>query len=216
MLGASGAVGGEVVRALLASNRLVRLTLLVRRKIKLPDRPEISQQVVDVMNPDSYRALLAGHHIAICTLGMGQPSKFSKSEFVRVDRDSVLAFAQGCRTAGVSHFQLLGSVGANARSSSLYLRTKGELVNGLIALGFERLSLFQPSMILTPTNRYGISQAIVLAVWPTLNPLLSGAFRKYRGVKVEALGTAMANNLRTTKSGVEVLQWDQFVALQTR
>lgn len=224
MLGASGAVGSQVIKSLASSNRLVRLTLLVRRPLKLPDRPEIAQHVVDVMNPNSYQTYLAGHHIAICTLGIGQPSKASKAEFVRVDRDSVLLFARACKQAQVDHFELLSAVGSNSKSGSFYLRTKGQLEDALKALGFDRLSLFQPSMILTPTNRYGVSQAIVLAVWPHLNPLLGGSLRKYRGIAVDALGTAMANNLRSrlgqddikhSNAGVEVLQWDQFVALQT-
>jgi hypothetical protein len=68
-------------------------------------------------------------------------------------------------------------------------------------------------MILTPTNRYGISQAMILMLWPTLNPLLPGSSRKYRGIRVETLGAAMANNLLTSGPSVEILQWDQFIEL---
>jgi len=78
------------------------------------------------------------------------------------------------------------------KSNSFYLRTKGELVEALKALNFDRLSIFQPSMILTPTNRYGIAQAITLKVWPFLKPLLMGSLRKYRGIPVNVLGQAMA------------------------
>jgi len=63
---------------------------------------------------------------------------------------------------------LLSSVGISPKSKSFFLRTKGELVEALKALNFERLSIFMPSMILTPTNRYGFSQALTLAVWPKL------------------------------------------------
>ncbi len=86
----------------------------------------------------------------------------SKADFVRIDRDAALDFGRACKAAGVRHFELLCAVGANAKSSSLYLRTKGELQDGLKALDFERLSLFEPSMIITPTNRYGIGQAVLL------------------------------------------------------
>jgi uncharacterized protein YbjT (DUF2867 family) len=213
MLGASGAVGGHVVRQLTTFAELQRLTLLVRHSLAAPTHSAIEQHVVDVINPSSYQNHLPSHNAAICTLGMGQPSKFSKEEFVRVDKDAVLAFAVACKQAGVRHFELLSAVGANAKSRFFYLRIKGELEDGLKAIGFERLSLFEPSMILTPTNRYGLSQAIVLKVWPLLNPLLVGGQRKSRGIRVDTLGIAMANNLRTTKPGVETLHWDQFVDL---
>jgi len=83
----------------------------------------------------------------------------------------------------------------------------------LRALGFRRLSLFRPSMILTATNRYGVRQAVVLALWPRLNPLLFGPLRPYRGIALEALGRAMANNISGDKIGVETLYFDDFVAL---
>ncbi len=137
----------------------------------------------------------------------------SKEEFVRVDRDAVIAFATASKQAGIAHFELLGSVGANAKSSSFYLRSKGELQDALVALQFKRLSLFQPSMILTPINRYGISQGLLLAVWPRLSPLLGGSWKKYRGIRVETLGAALAANLFSSGSGVEILHWSEIMAL---
>jgi hypothetical protein len=77
-------------------------------------------------------------------------------------------------------------------------------------LQFERLSLFEPSMILTPSNRYGVSQGILLALTPLAKPLLCGPLRRYRGVSVEVLGTAIARNVISKAKGEEVLQWDDF------
>jgi uncharacterized protein YbjT (DUF2867 family) len=213
MLGASGAVGSEVVNTLLATPELKTLSLLNRRPLTLANDARLSQHVVNVMEPASYARWLAGHQVAICTLGVGQPSKMTKAEFVRIDKDAVIDFARACRQAGVEHFELLSAVGANPDSSSLYLRTKGELEQALKDLDFERLSVFQPSMILTPTNRYGLSQALILALWPRLDPLLRGGWRKYRGIPVATLGAAMARNLLKEQRGLEVLQWDHFVAL---
>ena len=68
-------------------------------------------------------------------------------------------------------------------------------------------------MILTPTNRYGLSQAIVLKVWPWLKFGLVGPLRPLRGIRVEVLGGAFAANCRTAGHGVEVLEWDDFMAL---
>jgi len=86
-------------------------------------------------------------------------------------------------------------------------------VEELKALNFERLSIFQPSMILTPTNRYGFGQAVTLAVWPLLKPILFGSLKKYRGVKVETLGAAFAKNLLRENAGLEYLTWEDFEEL---
>jgi uncharacterized protein YbjT (DUF2867 family) len=216
MLGATGAVGNHTALTLAALPSLQRLTLLGRRAATNVTGSAVVQHTIDVLDPASYRTHLAGHRCAVCTLGVGEPSKVDRAQFVRIDRDAVLDFARECKGAGVRHFELLGSIGSSASSGSFYLRTKGELEEGLKALGFERLSLFRPSMILTPTNRYGVTQAVALRVMPLLEPLLAGPLRPYRGIRVEQLGRAIALNLTTTGDGVETLTWDAIVALAER
>lgn len=211
MVGATGAVGNACAAALAARPELRRLTTLGRRPLAGLTGSAIAQHSVDIGDASSYRAHLAGHDVAICTLGVGQPSQVSREEFVRVDKGVPLEFARACKAAGVRHFELLGSVGANARSRSFYLRTKGELEDALIALQFDRLSLFRPSMILTPTNRYGALQALALRVWPRLTPILIGPLRPYRGIRYNVLGQALAMRAGQPGAGVETLHWDDFM-----
>lgn len=216
MIGSTGAVGGHVARCLSELDSVKALTLLGRRTTPNLDGANVVQHIVDVTEPSSYADLIADHDVAVCTLGVGDPSKVDKESFVRIDKRAVLDFAAACSEADVRHFELLSSVGVGSGSRSFYLRTKGELEDGLRALEFRRLSLFHPSMILTPTNRYGLSQAITLKAWPWLKPVLRGSMRKLRGIEVHTLGEAMAQNVLTDGSGEETLEWDDFVRLARR
>lgn len=209
-LGASGAVGSATLENLLDFSIVNKLLLLGRRKLSVDNHINLNQQIIDITDKSTYENLITGYDTAICTLGVGEPSKASKDDFVNIDKTAVLDFAMSCKANGVKHFQLLSSIGSNASSKSFYLRTKGELNEALEDLKFERLSIFQPSMILTPSNRYGLSQAIILKVWPKLDFLLQGEARKYRGIKVDELGKAIANNILTTATGTEYLQYNQF------
>lgn len=213
MLGASGAVGTEALNTLLGFKNIQKLSLLGRKPIPNINIEFVQQHKISISEPSSYQNYLEGHSVAICTLGVGEPSKVSKEEFIKIDKSAVLDFAIECKKAGITHFELLASVGINPKSSSFYLRTKGELVEELKALHFERLSIFQPSMILTPTNRYGIAQAITLKVWPLLKPLLMGSLRKYRGIPVTVLGQSMAKNIFKEGKAFEILQWDEFYSI---
>lgn len=213
MMGATGAVGGEVVRALLGDANLETLTLLGRRSVADLQDERVQQHHVDIFSADSYADHLAGHETAICTLGVGEPSKISKEEFLKIDKHAVLEFANACAKAGIKRFALLSSVGASPKSRTFYLRSKGELEHELQQLGFEQVSLFRPSMILTPTNRYGVMQAITLKVWPALSRLFFGSLRKLRGIKVRDLGTAIARKSLSGDHGNEILYWPEIVAL---
>lgn len=214
LLGATGAVGGEVLETLLRDPAVTRVTTLGRRPARAEGHPKLAEHVVDVSDAASYEGLLAGHDAAICTLGVGQPRGMSDEEFRRIDFHYPLDFAAACKRQGVKRFSLLGAVGANARSALFYLRVKGDLEAAITALGFERAAFFRPSNILTPTNRYGLAQAFVLAVWPHLDLLLSGPLRKYRGIRVEELGRAIARDAANAGGrGTAILYWDDFKRL---
>lgn len=218
MIGATGAVGGETLKELTVSAGVSQLSLFGRRRIEsISSTTEVQQHQVDIFEPLDYKGKLVGHHAAICTLGVGEPTKVSKESFIKIDKLAVIDFAKACKEQGVQHFSLLASVGANSTAASFYLRTKGELIEALIDLKFERLSLFQPSMILTPTNRYGWTQWLTLKIWPLLTPLLLGGLKKYRGIKVATLGKAMARNVfNTSNDSIEYLQWKEFNQLADR
>lgn len=210
MLGATGAVGSQVVKSIIELNLASKITLLGRREIKNLNTDYIEQYTADIFDPQSYDKYIRDHDTAICTLGVGQPSQVSKEDFIRIDKSAVLDFAKLCKKNGVEHFELLSSVGINHNSSNLYLRTKGELAEELKALHFKRLSIFQPSMIITPQNRYGLSQAIILGLWPIIDKLFIASLKKYKGIKVEKLGKAIAINLTRPHKGVEMLVWQDF------
>lgn len=210
ILGATGAVGSETLKALLTGPAPKKISLLGRRPVEGIEADFVAQHTVNIFEPASYDGLLAGHNAAICTLGVGQPSKMSQEEFLKIDKLAVLDFAKACKAAGVRHFQLLASVGIDPDSSSFYLRSKGELVEELEDLEFERLSIFKPSMIITPTNRYGFSQGLLLAIWPVIDKLFVGSTKKYKGVKVATLGQAIADNLFRDSVKYEELSWEDF------
>ncbi len=215
MLGATGAVGGETLSNLMKLDKIVRITLLGRNKVRniVETKTPVEQHTIDIFNSDSYKTFLSDHNVAICTLGVGEPSKISREEFLKVDKEAVIEFAKACKKAGIEHFELLASVGANSNSSNYYLKAKGELIDALHKLEFDRLSIFEPSMILTPKNRYGFLQGVILKVWPFLHPLLVRGAKKYRGIPVEELGKAIALNIFTHGKGAEKLHWQDFKML---
>ncbi len=216
-MGATGAVGSAALDQLLKYDKVSRLLTLGRRTVEAKALLDhVEQQIIDIHNTDSYADFIHDIDTAVCTLGVGESSKVPKEEFIRIDKTAVLKFAKVCKEKGVNHFHLLSSIGSNSGSMNYYLRTKGELNDELVRMGFERLSIYQPSMIMTPQNRYGWTQGIALKIWPKFDHILHGGYRKYRGIKVDMLGKAIANNVFVEKTGVEFLQYDDFLNLQKR
>jgi uncharacterized protein YbjT (DUF2867 family) len=88
--------------------------------------------------------------VAVCALGTTRAKAGSDAAFRAVDHDAVLAFAQAAQAAGVTHFILVSSVGANPKANLLYPRTKGEVEAALASMGFARLDILQPGLLIGP------------------------------------------------------------------
>ena len=58
------------------------------------------------------------------------------------------SFARAAKVAGARRFGLVSSVGADARSRYLYLRTKGEAEAAVSGSGFENVAVVRPSFLI--------------------------------------------------------------------
>lgn len=86
MLGATGAVGNHAALTLSKMPSVQQLSLLGRRPAENVVDESILQHEIDIFSAKSYEPFLNGHGTAICTLGVGQPSKMSKEEFIKIDK----------------------------------------------------------------------------------------------------------------------------------
>lgn len=206
---ATWAVWTEVLHELLKHKSVWTITLLWRREIL--DLPKhVSQHMIDIFDPSTYAWKTDTHNIAICTLWVWEPSKVSREQFVAIDKTAVINFAKACKISWVKHFLLLSSVWSDASSRSFFLRTKWELINELDALNFEQLSIFQPSMIITPTNRYWITQWLTLKIRPRIDRLFFGSWKKFRWIPVEKLGKSIALKSLESWKGMNIYSREDF------
>ena len=214
-IGATGAVGSALVRELLPSPRCTAVTILTRRATGMfasaAGAAKLTQRVVDMDRVDlQAREPAAGCEAAFCTMGIGQPRKVPREVFWNVDVEYATAFARACKDAGVRHMSLLGALGANPRSSSYYLRVKGAVEERYRALGFPRLSLYRPSVLVTEKLRYGFQDWLTQRLVPWASRLLPSRFHQ---IRVQDLARAMRLNAERDTAGAEVLYYDECLVL---
>lgn len=103
--------------------------------------------------------------VAFCCLGTTIKRAGSREAFRAVDHDAVVAFGRRARAAGARHLLAVTALGADARSSIFYNRVKGEAEASLAGLGFEALTVLQPSLLLgeRQESRPGEHAAIIAA-----------------------------------------------------
>jgi uncharacterized protein YbjT (DUF2867 family) len=206
--GASGLVGREILRGLLAHETVGTVHSLGRRELALSD-PRLTQHRVD------FRALPALPKVDEVYLALGTTIKVAGSQeaFRAVDFEANLAVARAARAAGATRLGLVSAMGADAKSRLFYNRVKGEVEEALAGLGYECLVIARPSFLagdrgsLGQPERGGEKLALRMSQW--LRPIIPA---KLRSIAAADVAAALLRNVPTA-SGTQVLLSD---AMQRR
>ncbi|MBC5765923.1 NAD(P)H-binding protein [Ramlibacter albus] len=198
--GATGLVGREILQRLTADESVAAVHALVRRPLSFT-HPKLTSHVVD------FAALPPLPPIDEAYLALGTTIKVAGSQqaFRAVDFDANLAVAKAARAAGAKRLGLVSAMGADARSSIFYSRTKGELEDALSGLGYEGIVIARPSML--AGDRESLGQPVrggeVLAL--KVSKALRGFIPKnYRSIQAADVAQALLANVPRA-SGTRVL-----------
>jgi uncharacterized protein YbjT (DUF2867 family) len=187
--GASGLVGGFLLRQLLNAPEYDRVVALGRRPLGLA-HPRLVQVTADFAALDQAATDLHCDD-AFCCLGTTIRQAGSQDVFRAVDHGAVLAFAWAARRGGAARFFTVSSLGADARSRVFYNRVKGETEAALEVLGFRTLAIFRPSLLLGPRAESRPGERVAAAAMWLADPLLLGPLRRYRAIRAEVVARAM-------------------------
>ena len=192
MIGATGLVGGLLAanlrdHGLIAIGRQHADGIKDQRIGPATDWPKM----VDDLKPD----------IAISTLGTTIRAAGSQAAFAAIDHDAVVAFARAAKDAGARQFLMVSSVGAGG--ASFYLKTKGQAEASVRALGFDRVDIFRPGLLIG--DRSGDARPVeplFAALSPLTNALTPRVFDQYRASAAEDVAAAMTRVVDATPIGV--------------
>ena len=154
ILGGTGQVGAAAVAELLAIPECREVMMVTRKPIE--PRSRVRNVVLDTGEADfaertaalAREVLSQGPVSAVSCVGVGSGSaRWSEEELKQLEVGVVGAFARGCHDAGIAQFCLLSAVGSTARSWIRYARVMGMKEDTVRNIGFARLAIFRPGII---------------------------------------------------------------------
>jgi uncharacterized protein YbjT (DUF2867 family) len=154
ILGGTGQVGGAAVAELLAIPECQEVVMVTRKPIEA--RSRVRNVVLDTGAADfavrtaalAREVLSQGLASAVSCVGVGSGSmRWSEEELQRLEVGVVGAFARGCHDAGIAQFCLLSAAGSGTRSRIRYARVMGLKEETVRSVGFTRLAIFRPGII---------------------------------------------------------------------
>ncbi len=198
LAGSSGLIGG-LVRTRLDTRRDVNLISLVRNGSRAPGHPVDFEQLC--ATPAALLSPLApdGLDVAISCLGTTIRTAGSEPAMFRVDHDYVLAVAQGARALGARQFILVTSVGAGG--PGFYLKTKGAIEQAVVHLGFPRVDLIRPGLLVGHRAERRPLEAIGQSIFAVIAPLMAGPLRRYAAIRAEKVADAIVGLIGRAENG---------------
>jgi uncharacterized protein YbjT (DUF2867 family) len=184
LVGATGLVG----RAIVAVGGQ-EVTVLARRN----HTALVDAGAAHIVQPEQWPDQIAKLKpvVLLCALGTTIKAAGSEAAFRSIDHDLVLNVGRAALAAGARQLVLVSSVGASANSRNFYLRTKGDTEDGLAALGFPRLDIIRPGLLIGTRSERRPGEAVAMRFAPIMDPLLIGALRRYRSISATIVARAM-------------------------
>ena len=194
--GATGLVGGHLLRMLLNEPQVNAITAPTRRPladtvgIYNPHNSQLTDALAQVTDPVD---------IVFCCLGTTRREAGSKEAFIHADYTLVVDTALTGRRLGAQHMLVVSSMGANANSPFFYNRVKGEMEQALIAQNWPRLTIVRPSMLLGDREKQRTNEMFLAPLFR----LLPGNWKSIEARDVAR--TMLAEALAPGHEGVSIL-----------
>jgi uncharacterized protein YbjT (DUF2867 family) len=210
VIGATGLIGRHLVDELIASTCFTHVIALTRKPL-LIDSAKFENHLVNFECLEDFADLFTADavstHVLFSCLGTTKKQAGSIEAQRRVDLDYQYSAASIGRQQGISEYFLVSSSGANTKSSSSYLKMKGELEEKVLALDFPRCVIFRPSLLLGKRTESRIGEDFAAKVMPLLQyiPIL----KTYRPITAEQVAIKMAAIAEIDGQGSESYTLDQ-------
>ena len=192
LAGGTGLVGRSLLE--LAKSRQIPITTVGRR---------ITGDVENELVVDfAAMPTLPSSDIAICTLGTAMADAGSQSAFKAVDFDAVMAFARAAKQSGVRHFLVVTAVGADIESRAFYSRIKGAVEIELTTVGFDRLDIVRPGLLLGKRQSRRLIEQVLQGLSPAIALITRGPWARYASISAEQVAGALLALSHETSPGV--------------
>ena len=201
LAGGTGLIGGEVLRLGLKNGHEI---MTVGRRPTGMASSEIVSSFDDLPQ-------LPPADIAICALGTTIRQAGTQAAFRAIDEEAVSSFAKAAKAAGVDHFLVVTAVGASPDASIFYSRVKGQTEGQLMMIGFKRLDIIRPGLLLGDRKERRPIEVLLQHIAPATDLLMRGKWRRYRSVQAADAAHCLLGLAASNEPGVYIHHFDDIM-----
>ncbi len=211
LLGASGLIGGELLKLLLEDSAFHKVKIVVRKKLPI-NHSKLEQIIADFSTIEDHQEELKVDVVFSC-LGNTKKKTPDLKEYYHIDHDYPLLVAKLAKDQGVNSFHIVSSLGANPSSSNFYLKMKGEIEDDISKIGFKDFHIYRPSLLTGDRKEKRILENAGEVIMKIIDPLLIGLLKKYRSISGKTVASAMHKQSLIDSTGIFIYPSDKIKEL---
>lgn len=213
IIGSTGLTGSYLLQHLLNSEKYDKVISFSHRETGV-EHPKLVNRIVNFDKPEEFCDLVKGDDF-FCAIGTTIKKAGSKEAFRKVDFTYPMQFAKCAMENNVANFLLISAMGANAKSSNFYSRTKGEIETYLQQANFKSVAIMRPSLLLGNRAEFRFAEKVGGVIMKILSFAFVGPLAKYKAIQAETLAKAMFNIAQIQTSGFRIYQSDKLQEIGT-
>ena len=202
ILGASGLTGGILLQKLVEDDSYDSIKLFSRSKIEgLPNK--VTQFIGNLLKLEEFKPDFTADQV-FCCIGTTAKKTPDKNLYKQIDYGIPVTAAKLSKENKIPTFLVISAMGASAKSSVFYNKTKGEMERDVLQQNVKNTFVFRPSIIGGERNESRPLEKIGLAIFKVIQPLFIGKLKEYKITDPEDIAQAMLT-LANSTSHAEVI-----------
>jgi len=202
ILGATGLTGSILLKKLIEDDRYETIKLFSRSKIEgMPSK--VVQHVGDMLELESFQKDFIADEV-FCCIGTTAKKTPDKTIYKAIDYGIPVIAAKLSKVNNINTFLVVSALGANAKSSVFYNKTKGEMERDVIAQNITNTYILQPSIIGGNRQETRTGEKIGLAIFKIFQPLMIGKLKKYQLIEAETIANALVKLANSTSNKTRI------------
>lgn len=192
VFGATGLVGSELVKLLVASSEYKEVILFTRKPLE-HTTPKVQIVSFDFNNWEGVEQYFTPNAKVFCCIGSTKAKTPDLTEYHQVDFGIPVKIAEFAARGSCRGMLVVSALGANEGSLNFYLKTKGEMEKEVLVKGIRETYFFRPALLLGERKEMRTGEDFGKLLNGLFSPLLFGSFKKYKGIEALVVAKAMIN-----------------------
>ncbi len=189
IVGATGLTGSLLLELLLEDARYKTVKVFTRTPLTFR-HPKIVNFTGDLLALENFEKDFLADEV-FCCIGTTAKKTPDKELYRKIDFGIPVKAAQLCKKNNIPGFVVVSSLGADAKSSIFYSRTKGEMEEAVLGIKLPYTYILRPSLIIGNRKEKRMAESLASSFFKITGPLLIGPLKKYAPNKATDIAKAM-------------------------